>query len=165
MRTGDGVEHVGHVAKAAANLEYFGLERLVLGEGEKLPGQLGGALYRLRDRIDVPAAPILGQVPPAKEVHGGADDGEQVVEIVCHAARQLEDRLHLPRLPKRLICDRALVTVRPLGLGPGHHLPGHWLADALLGLRAKGDGDRASGLSASARYGRAGRGIACRPIW
>jgi len=43
-------------------------------------------------------AALVGQFTPAKEVGGGADDRQQIVEIVRDAAGELADRLHLLRL-------------------------------------------------------------------
>ena len=48
------------------------------------------------------------------QVAGNA--GEQVVEVVCKPTSQLADRLHLERLPQRILDP---LTFRRLGLQPG----------------------------------------------
>ena len=49
------------------------------------------------------AAGAPRQVRPPEQVGGGADDGQQVVEVVGDAAGELADGLHLLRLPQRLL--------------------------------------------------------------
>jgi hypothetical protein len=49
----DRAQHVRDGADAIGRVEHLGLERLAAGEGEELPGELGGAVHRVRDRVDV----------------------------------------------------------------------------------------------------------------
>ena len=62
----------------------------------------GGALGRLGDRLDV-ACPFLGgNGRQLEQIGRGADDREQIVEVVRDAAGKSADRLHLLRLRHRL---------------------------------------------------------------
>jgi hypothetical protein len=114
-------------------VEHLWLERLPPGEGEQLSRELGGAVHRVRDGVDVPDPPLLGQVGATQEVDGGAHDGEQIVEVVCDAARKLPHRLHLLRLAQRFL---------------GTAMLGHVAADAVehavTGYACPGDGAVAS---------------------
>jgi len=62
-----------------------------------LPRQVLGALGCAGDHVEI--ARILGVAFAAQQALDAAgDDGEQIVEIVRHAAGQLPDRLHALRL-------------------------------------------------------------------
>ncbi len=63
-------------------------------------GQRGGALGRRAGGVDEPvqvAETALGD-PHLQQFKAAGDDGEQVVEVVRQAARELADRFHLLRL-------------------------------------------------------------------
>ena len=68
-----------------------------------------------RNRVDVAPAPLFRQFAAAQEVGRGPDDGEQIVEIVGHAAGQLPDRFHLLRLAQRFLALAALGDVDGIG--------------------------------------------------
>ena len=94
-----------------ADIEHLRLQRLPAGKRQQLRGQLGGALHGFGDRVDVAAAPLLRQFAAAQEVGRGADDGQEIVEIVRDAAGELADRFHLLRLPQRFLALAALGDV------------------------------------------------------
>ena len=94
-----------------ADIEHLRLQRLPAGERQQLPGQLGGAFHGFGNRVDVAAAPFFRQFAAAQEVGRGADDGQQIVEIVRDAAGQLPDRFHLLRLAQRFLALAALGDV------------------------------------------------------
>lgn len=73
---GDGVEHVGDVAKPIADVENLRLERLSACEGEELACELRGPVDRVGDRVHVADPSVAGQVRPAQEVDRRADDGQ-----------------------------------------------------------------------------------------
>jgi hypothetical protein len=98
----------GHFAQAVAGIEQLGRQRLPTGKGEQLPGQLGRAIRRRSDRIDIALSFRLAQIVPPEQVDRAADHGEQIVEIMRHAAGQLADRLHLLRLSERILRRFAL---------------------------------------------------------
>ena len=98
-------------ADALGDVEHLGLERLPARKGQELARELGGAVHRVGDRVDVAPPALLGQVGPAQEVGRRADDGEQVVEVVRDAAGELAHRLHLLRLPQ------GRLSLLPLGNG------------------------------------------------
>ena len=99
------------------DIEHLRRQRLPAGKGQQLPGELRGALDRVGNRVDVTAAPLLRQVAAAQEVGRGADDGQQIVEIVRDAAGQLADRFHLLRLAQRFLGLAPLGDVDGLGHG------------------------------------------------
>ena len=86
-----------------ADIEHLRFQRLPSGKRQQLPGQLGGAFDGIGDRVDVTAAALVRQVAAAKEVGGGTDDRQQVVEIVRDAPGQLTDGLHFLRLAQRFL--------------------------------------------------------------
>ncbi|HEY3540965.1 MAG TPA: hypothetical protein VGK79_00355 [Gaiellaceae bacterium] len=75
------------------------LQDLPAREREQLSGQLGRAVAGDRDRVDVLAQDLaLGHVP-LQQRGVAVHCRHQVVEVVCDAAGELADRLHLLRLP------------------------------------------------------------------
>ena len=62
-------------------------------KGKQLGCQLGGTVDRVRDGIDIALSPFRGQIGPLQQIDGGADHGEQIVEIMRDAAGQLSQRL------------------------------------------------------------------------
>ena len=81
-------------------------------------GQRGGAIDRghrdLDVAIDFRRASLVRANTHQLQVAGNA--GEQVVEVVRQPASQLADRLHLERLPQRILDPLTLLC---LGLQPG----------------------------------------------
>ncbi len=78
-------------------VEHARLQHLAPAEGEELPGERGGPLARLLDLLGVtPEALVL--LAGDEELGVAADRGQEVVEVVCDAAREPADRLHLLRL-------------------------------------------------------------------
>ena len=104
-------DQLRHRLDLGADIEHLRLQRLPAGERQQLSGQLGGALHRLGNRVDVAPAPLFRQFAAAQEVGRGSDDGQQIVEIVRHAAGQLSDRFHLLRLAQRFLALAALGDV------------------------------------------------------
>ena len=94
-----------------ADIEDLRLQRLAAGEGEQLAGQFGGPFHGFRDGVDIAAAALLRQFAAAQEVGGGADDGQEIVEVMRDAAGELADGLHLLRLPQRFLALAALGDV------------------------------------------------------
>ena len=97
------VEHLAHSAQPGAHLEHLRLQRLPPGECQELAGQPRGAVDRVGHRFDVAQPARLEKARATQEVHGGADDGQQVVEIVRHAAGELADGLQPLALPQGLL--------------------------------------------------------------
>ena len=100
-----------HGLDLRADIEHLRLQRLPAGKRQQLPGQLGGAFHGFGDRVDVAAAALLRQFAAAQEIGGGADDGQEIVEIVRDAAGELADRFHLLRLAQRFLALAALGDV------------------------------------------------------
>src|SRR3954471_309484 len=84
-------------------------------------GQRGGAIDRghrdLDVAIDLRRASLVRANTHQLEIAGNA--GEQIVEVVRQPASQLADRLHLKRLPQRVLDPLTLLC---LGLQPGVRL-------------------------------------------
>ena len=104
-------DQLRHRLDLGADIEHLRLQGLPAGERQQLSGQLGGALHGLGNRVDVAPAPLFRQFAAAQEIGRGADDGQQIVEIVRHAAGQLSDRFHLLRLAQRFLALAALGDV------------------------------------------------------
>ena len=92
------------------------LERLAAAEGQQLVGQLPAALGRAADLLERRALRVLQIAAGQQQVAVAGDHGQQVVEIVGHAARQAAHGLHLLRLPELLFqARRARGAVWPRG--------------------------------------------------
>ena len=76
----------------------LGLHGLLAAEGQQLAHQGGGAQRVLVDLVDLLEGGIARLVAHQQEFAIADDDGEQIVEVMRHAARQLAHRLHLLRL-------------------------------------------------------------------
>jgi len=89
-----------------ADIEYLRLQRLRRANASNWAGQLGRPLHVPGDRIRYSGDGALPANRGGAGSHRGADDGEQIVKFMRHAAGQLTHRLHfsatgaaLPRLP------------------------------------------------------------------
>ena len=110
-RADEGTNELRHRLDLRADIEDLRLQRLPAGKRQQLRGQLGGALHCFGNRVDVAPAPFFRQFAAAQEVGRGADDGQEIVEIVRHAAGQLADRFHLLRLAQRFLAPAAFGDV------------------------------------------------------
>ena len=125
----------GHLAE----VERDRVEDLLAGEGQELARELGGALGGALDLGQLVGA-RPGADPPAGDLAVAADHGQQVVEVVRHAAGELADGLHLLRLPELVLQHAALGHVAQheqvparQELGPRAHLE-HAPAAVLLAV-------------------------------
>ncbi len=91
-------QHLGQLADHRAEIEHARLHRLLAREGEQLAHKIGGADGVLVDVVDLAERGIAGLVPHQQELGIADDDGEQIVEVVRHAAGELTHGLHLLRL-------------------------------------------------------------------
>ncbi len=96
-------QQVRHPGDQLVGLDRLGVERLAARVRQQAVGQGGGALGAAQGRRGQPMqARLFGQAAlQGLEIAG--DDGQEVVEIVRHAAGQLADRLHLLGLAQRLL--------------------------------------------------------------
>ena len=94
-RAGQRAHHLADGLDVGDGVEHLRLQGLAAREGEELAGELGAPVGRVRDGLDVAAAPLVRQVGAAELVDRGADDGQQVIEVMGDAAGQLADGLHL----------------------------------------------------------------------
>ena len=81
------------VAREDADVEDLGLDDLPAAEHEELARERGGPVGGAPDLVDVVADPRVGRELALGEPHAGQDHGEQVVEVVRDAARELPDGL------------------------------------------------------------------------
>ena len=87
--------HLGH---HPVQVERRRLDDLLAAEGQQLAREPGGARARLLNFDDVPLARIVGIEIGQQELAVAQNGGEQIVEVVRHAARQPSDGLHFLRL-------------------------------------------------------------------
>ena len=87
-----------HPGEQLVDVHDLGLEDLLAGVGEQPPGQLGGAGRRRFGLGDPALQPLVFLRRALDQLQVAEDHGQQVVEVVRDAARQLTDRLHLLRL-------------------------------------------------------------------
>ena len=97
------------IGQNIAQLQNLRPQGLAARKGQELPHQRGRAVGVLLDLIDVlkrrVGRPVIGE-----QQIGIADDrGQDIVEIMCHAAGKLSDRLHLLRL-REIVLQRALLS-------------------------------------------------------
>ncbi len=90
----DGLETLHELVQ----VESARLQHLLAAQGQELPGERGCAIRRLRDQLDIAPLRIAGGEVHEQEGGPARDDGQEIVEVVGHAARQSAHRLHLPRL-------------------------------------------------------------------
>ena len=84
-------------------------------EGEQALNENLGPLCRLRRALDKPLLALAAEPFPLDQIKRADDWGEEVVEIMRDATRQVTHRVHLLRLPQGLF---------------GLHLPRHVPAGA-----------------------------------
>ena len=70
------VEHVGDGPDPVLGVEHLRLERLPPREGQELTGELGGAVNRVRDGVEVTSPAVLGEVRASQKVDGRPEHGE-----------------------------------------------------------------------------------------
>ena len=88
-------QHLGEILNEGVGIERGGAKRLFAAEHQQLAGELGRALGRGADHLDVLAV-LRADVAGLQQEGGVAlDDLEDVVEVVGHAAGEQADRLHL----------------------------------------------------------------------
>jgi hypothetical protein len=95
----------------SSRVERLRPQHLAPGEGEKLLGQLLAAPRRAHGRLGqaLHALDLLG--PTQHHVEPADDDGEQVVEVVRHAAGELPDRFHFLGLAQSLLGEALVGAV------------------------------------------------------
>ena len=139
---------VGHAGDQPVDVDRLGIERLLAREGEQAAGQRGGALGALQGHVARPAdAWAAGRSPSsgscaADRVQPAHDHGQQIVEVVRHAAGELAHGLHLLRLAQLLLGLAARLMLGFELHGPRMHRLFEGLGEgAKLGRRAFALGD------------------------
>ena len=92
------LQKLAHFTDHVGQLQNYGAQRLLAAEGEQLPGEAGRPVRIGLDLLDVIVIAVARRMTQQHEI-AVTDNGRQhIVEIVCHAACKLADRLHLGRL-------------------------------------------------------------------
>ena len=115
-------EQFGHPAQLGIQVDRRPRQRLSSRKGEKLPGQPLAALDRSQRHID-PGLQLITLLPAAQHLERTLQHGQQIVEVVGDAARQLTERLHLLRLAEFGLGLGSPVHLAPAGAAP-------WFASA-----------------------------------
>ena len=103
------------LADDLVQVEHLGVQHLLASEGEQLPRQSGGPVGADQNLADVVCSAILSALEAAEgELAVPLDRDQQVVEVVCHAARKLSERLQLLGLAQPGLELRALGLTAPL---------------------------------------------------
>jgi hypothetical protein len=93
-------QHSLHAESNLVEVKNPRLEHLLAAEGEELAGQADGSLTRPFHLLEVGLHRIARLEVAKRKGRAAQDYGEDVVEVVCDAARQATNGLHLLRLPK-----------------------------------------------------------------
>ena len=91
-------QQIGHVADHPAQIDRTRLQRLAAGKGKKLAGQARAPRHRAHGVLQPLRASVgLALTSPARhrQIEIGADDLQQIVEVMRHAAGQMADGFHL----------------------------------------------------------------------
>ena len=92
-------QQLGGFENQRLDVDLARLQRLLAGECQQVLGQLGAALGRVVDHLgDRRQDAGLSATASLENFDGAGDDGENIVEVVRHAAGKLADRFHLLRL-------------------------------------------------------------------
>ena len=92
------LEQMRHFADHVGQLQHLRAQRLLARESEQLAGQASGAVGVGFDLLDIVIIAVAGRVAHHHQVAMADDRGQDIVEIMRHAAGQLADRLHFGRL-------------------------------------------------------------------
>jgi hypothetical protein len=112
-RAGD---EIGHALDQAGHIDGRGLEGLASGEGQQTMHQGSRPLRRFQGALDQALFAVAADPPPHQEIQGAQDGGQQIVEIVRHAARELAHGLQLLSLDERLLgLGQGPLVLEPLG--------------------------------------------------
>ena len=139
-------QHVFEPQHELAGMDDARLERLAPAEGEQVLGQLGAAVDGIAGiRQALVDGGVTGQAL-ADQMQIARDDLQQVVEVVCDAARQLADGFHLLRLAQRIFHLQAVASLLAQGVGGLDRAPGSLQRDPAdvhqPQGRRQGDGDQ-----------------------
>ena len=97
------LQQLQHVGEQRVEAHHFGPQHLLAAEGQELAREVGGALAGAANLGDELAVGIVRVEAVERHLAETDDGGEQVVEVVGHAAGELAHRFHLLRLPELLL--------------------------------------------------------------
>jgi len=96
-------QHAVHVGDHGIDVEHLGSEHLAATERQQLSGELRGPKPRVPDFLGVLASRVAGRRVVQQQLGRAQDGGEQVVEVVGDASRELPHGFHLLRLAQLLL--------------------------------------------------------------
>ena len=105
-------QQIAHAAHQLGKVGRLGLERLATGEGKQALGQRRTALGALRRAVDQAFDRGVGRQALAQELEVAQHGGQQVVEVVRHAAGELADRFQLLHVAQLFLGALALGNLR-----------------------------------------------------
>ena len=88
-------QHLEHACHGLVQVQHLGRDGLLAGKGQQLPGEVGGALGRLADFLQVGMERLRRVHLLEGQLRMPEDHPQHVVEVVRHAARQPAHRFHL----------------------------------------------------------------------
>src|SRR5207244_6557671 len=94
----DPAEHLKHLAQDAVQIENSRPDYLFAAERQKLVGQPADATRCAVNLFRGVPQRILGTQAVQQKLAVSGDDGQQIVEVVGHAASKPSERLHSERL-------------------------------------------------------------------
>jgi hypothetical protein len=94
IRAGEAAQHHQQARHGFVEIEPLGGNGLHAGKGEQLPGQIGGAVDRFADFLQIGKERLVRVCVVQGHLGIPKDDPQHVVEIVGNAAGQPFDRLH-----------------------------------------------------------------------
>ena len=95
-------EHLADMRQQVGKIDDNALQRLPAREGQQVTGQVLAAFDCSRDHAERYGG-ILVRDGPLQFLGRAADDHQEIVEVVSHAAGKLSDRLHPLGLPQGLL--------------------------------------------------------------
>ena len=94
----EAAQQMRQIRERVGDVEDARLQGLLAREGQQLAHQIGGAVGVLLDLHDVGEGRVARPEAQQQKIAKADHRGEQIVEIMRHAAGELADRLHLLRL-------------------------------------------------------------------
>ncbi len=116
-------ERTLEIGDERVHLQHARIKRLSAAEGEKLPGQGGGAARGATDFGEMSSDVTLARELVEKEIAIAKNGGEEVVEVVRHAGGELAEGFHFLGAAKLIVQLPARRDVHQ-GANEPHRLPG-----------------------------------------
>ena len=136
MLTDQPPQHAVHIRHHDVEIEDLRLQHLSPAVREQLPRERRRALGCLADLLDILALRVAGGQVAQQQLCVAENGGQQVVEVVGDAARQLAHGFHLLRLAE-LLLEVALIADVALGAPHAYQMPVLLEADDIIQENAR----------------------------